>query len=110
MTRPTGPDAPRLPALSLAVLYTDRLEECREFYRALGLDLRRERHGRGPEHFAAVLGGGAVFELYPASGERRTGAVRLAFAVDGAAARPPLEPGRHLLTDPDGRTVEVHAG
>ncbi|MEU8765021.1 hypothetical protein [Streptomyces sp. NPDC048659] len=30
-------------------------------------------------------------------------------AVDGGLAMPPFTPGRHILTDPDGRTVEVHA-
>jgi hypothetical protein len=37
------------------------------------------------------------------------GAVRLGFTVTGTAATPPLAPGSHRLTDPDGRTVEVHA-
>ncbi|MDX3512630.1 hypothetical protein PV755_27525 [Streptomyces caniscabiei] len=50
-----------------------------------------------------------MLELYPARPDRRTDALRLGLAVDGARAVPPLPPGRHLLTDPDGRTVEVHA-
>jgi len=33
----------------------------------------------------------------------------LGLAVDGRSATPPLTPGHHLLTDPDGRTVEAHA-
>jgi catechol 2,3-dioxygenase-like lactoylglutathione lyase family enzyme len=98
-----------LPAATLLVLYTPALEECRAFYAALGLPLVRERHGAGPEHWAAELPGGLVLEFYPAAPGRVSGAVRLGFAVRGAAARPPLAPGRHLLTDPDGRTVEVRA-
>ncbi|GAB3141953.1 glyoxalase/bleomycin resistance/extradiol dioxygenase family protein [Microbispora hainanensis] len=93
----------------LLVLYTDRLEECRAFYGALGLGFTPERHGQGPRHYAAVLADGTVFELYPATAERRTGSVRLGLHVDGAAAEPRLEPGRHLMTDPDGRVVEIHA-
>lgn len=95
--------------VSLLVLYTARLEECRLFYAALGLDFTAERHGRGPEHYAAVLPDGLVLELYPARDGRLTGALRLGLVVDGAATRPRLGPGRHLFVDPDGRTVEVTA-
>lgn len=94
---------------TLLVIYTPNLESCRTFYQALGLTFEREQHGSGPEHFAAVLPGGTVFELYPATEHRRTGAMRLGFAVESQAISPPLEPGRHLLTDPDGRTVEIDA-
>ncbi|WP_037062561.1 glyoxalase/bleomycin resistance/dioxygenase family protein [Pseudonocardia acaciae] len=94
---------------TLVVIYTESLEECREFYANLGLSFARERHASGPEHYAAVLPDGMVVELYPARGERLTGALRLGFAVDGATVRPPLAPGRHVRTDPDGRKVEVHA-
>ncbi|WP_182881030.1 glyoxalase/bleomycin resistance/dioxygenase family protein [Microbispora sp. H10949] len=94
---------------TLLVLYTDRMEECRTFYSALGIGFTRERHGDGPEHYAAVLPDGQVFELYPATSERRTGAVRLGIGVDGAACEPPLKPGRHVVTDPDGRVIEVYA-
>jgi catechol 2,3-dioxygenase-like lactoylglutathione lyase family enzyme len=95
---------------TLLVLYSARLEECRGFYGDLGLSFTAEQHGQGPEHYAAVLADGVVFELYPARPDRESGALRLGFTVTGAAATPPLAPGRHLLTDPDGRTVEVDAG
>lgn len=93
--------------LSLLVVYTERLEECRRFYAGLGLALVRERHGSGPVHFAAELEAGVVCEWYPASARvPATGAgLRLglrARAVPGGPA-----PGRHLLTDPDGRKVDV---
>jgi catechol 2,3-dioxygenase-like lactoylglutathione lyase family enzyme len=95
---------------TLLVLYSARLEECRRFYSDLGLSFTAEQHGQGPQHYAAVLADGVVFELYPATSDRESGALRLGFTVTGAAATPPLGPGRHRLTDPDGRTVEVHAG
>ncbi|WP_017540632.1 VOC family protein [Nocardiopsis halophila] len=94
--------------MPLLVLYTERLEECRDFYGALGLAFEREKHGDGPEHYAAVLADGTVFELYPA-GARPTGRLRLGLDIDGGRARPPLAPGRHVLTDPDGRKVDVAA-
>lgn len=92
---------------TLIVIYSPLLEQCRRFYEALGLTFAAEKHGNGPEHYAAVLPDGMVFELYPATSERHTGSLRLGFSVDGHVAG--LRPGRHLLTDPDGRTVDVHA-
>ncbi|MER6319827.1 VOC family protein [Streptomyces sp. NPDC001581] len=103
MSDPTGIRA------TLLVLYSPRLEECRRFYEDLGLRFASEQHGRGPRHYAATLADGAVVELYPARPARETGALRLGLTLSGAAATPPLAPGRHLLTDPDGRTVDIHA-
>ncbi|MFB4300980.1 glyoxalase/bleomycin resistance/dioxygenase family protein [Actinomadura sp. NTSP31] len=89
---------------ALTVIYTTRLEECRAFYAGLGLHLHPERHGSGPAHYAAVLDEGVVFELYPAGAGEPTGRLRLGFTTRTA---PTLEPGRHVLQDPDGRAVEV---
>ncbi|MFI5532215.1 VOC family protein [Kitasatospora sp. NPDC051853] len=86
--------------LGLLVVYTARLTECVDFYRGLGLRFVAERHGTGPEHYAAELADGTVLELYPARTGRETGALRLGLSVDGAN-------GVRLVTDPDGRTVEV---
>jgi catechol 2,3-dioxygenase-like lactoylglutathione lyase family enzyme len=94
---------------TLLVLYSARLEECRNFYGALGMNFIAEQHGQGPRHYAAVLADATVFELYPARPDRESGTLRLGFTVVGATATPPLAPGRHRLTDPDGRTIEVHA-
>ena len=94
---------------TLLVLYSPRLEECRAFYSDLGLRFATEQHGQGPRHYAATLTDGAVFEIYPARPGRETGILRLGLAIIGAAATPPLVPGRHLLTDPDGRTVDIHS-
>jgi catechol 2,3-dioxygenase-like lactoylglutathione lyase family enzyme len=90
-------------SLGLIVLYTSRLDACRDFYGSLGLDLVRERHGTGPEHYAATLADGVVVELYPARPDRLTGYLRLGLTLDTSL----LPPGRHRLTDPDGRVVDV---
>ena len=95
--------------MTLLVLYSPNLEQCHAFYANLGLTFTAEKHGQGPEHYAAVLADGTVFELYPARPGRQTDSLRLGLTVPGDATVPPLAPGRHVLTDPDGRAVEVHA-
>lgn len=95
--------------LNLLVLYSPQLEQCRGFYTGLGLTFTAEQHGPGPEHYAAVLADGTVFELYPARPGRWTDSLRLGLTIPGNTAIPRLAPGRHILTDPDGRTIEVHA-
>ncbi|WP_433476950.1 VOC family protein [Spirillospora sp. CA-142024] len=97
-------------SMALLVLYTDHLEESRRFYSRLGLTFHKEQHGNGPEHYAAVLPDGVVIELYPATERRPATSARLGFNVTGHTMTPPMKAGRHLLDDPDGRTVEVHAG
>ncbi|MEU6215830.1 VOC family protein [Streptomyces sp. NPDC047023] len=90
--------------MDLLVIYTTRLDECRDFYAGLGLDLVPERHGSGPDHYAATLPDGGVVELYPATRRPATGYLRL--GLTAPAAVPAVgEPGLHTLTDPDGRTV-----
>lgn len=95
--------------LNLLVLYSPRIEECQRFYSALGLHFATEQHGQGPRHYAAILADGAVLEIYPARSGRETGVLRLGLTIVGAAATPPLAPGRHQLEDPDGRTVDIHS-
>lgn len=92
---------------TLLVIYTESLDQCRAFYQGLGLRFVSEQHGSGPRHWAAVLAGGMVLELYPAVADRVTRDVRLGFSVPMSVPDPPLPIGRHLRTDPDGRTVEV---
>ncbi|MFE0380511.1 VOC family protein [Streptomyces inhibens] len=88
----------------LIVIYTERLEACRDFYAGLGLAFERERHGDGPGHYAAVLDDDVVLELYPVSpGRPATGSLRLGLCVEDAS-RPA---GRQVLTDPDGRAVDL---
>ncbi len=91
--------------MHLLVIHTTRVAACVDFYTGLGLEFTRERHGEGPEHHAAVLADGGVFEIYPATPARVTGAVRLGFTVHGGA----LPPGRHVVRDPDGRNVDVRS-
>ena len=50
---------------SLIVLKTKNLENALKFYSALGLEFTLEKHGKGPEHYAATLDYGLVLELYP---------------------------------------------
>ncbi|GAA4541495.1 VOC family protein [Pseudonocardia xishanensis] len=91
----------------LIVIYTERLDQCRDFYGALGLDLVREQHGSGPVHYAAELEGGLVLEIYPGSAEQHTGRLRLGLTVPATAR---LSEGERRLTDPDGRTIVVTVG
>ncbi len=94
--------------ISLLVLYCSDLPSCHDFYRNLGLAFERERHGAGPEHYAAVLAGGAVLELYPAGSGGATGRTRVGLTVSQGSLRIPLDPGDHVLRDPDGRAVDLH--
>ncbi|MFG2621837.1 VOC family protein [Streptomyces sp. NPDC048507] len=94
--------------IDLLVIYTTRLEACRSFYAGLGLELVAERHGNGPEHYAVTFADGAVLELYPAAHRPPTGHLRLGLTAPAPApADGEAGPGtgRHVLTDPDGRTV-----
>ncbi|MDX2396265.1 VOC family protein [Streptomyces sp. DK15] len=89
--------------VDLLVIHTTRLEACRDFYAGLGLEFVPERHGDGPDHYAAVLADGSVIELYPATRRPETGYLRLGLTAGrGSLTR---VAGRHILTDPDGRTV-----
>jgi hypothetical protein len=59
-------------ALNLLVLKSPSPGELAGFYGKVGLACTRERHGDGPEHFAAVLAHGGVIEIYPAAVAGRT--------------------------------------
>ena len=93
------------------------------FYARIGLALREERHGTGPRHLSADLGG-TVLELYPrGTGPASTG-LRLGLVVpDQARVVDALALARLganvvadgerdgvrvvVLRDPDGHTVEL---
>jgi catechol-2,3-dioxygenase len=94
--------------VGLVVLYTEHLKELRRFYTDLGLSFEEEQHGGGPVHYAATLPDGTVLELYPATTKRPASSVRLGLHISGQSVTPPLEPGQHVLTDPEGRAVEVY--
>lgn len=93
------------------------------FYSRLGLQFRLHRHGSGPEHFAAELLGGGVFELYPVTDGASTLGTRIGFRVPsvddavaalsdypGALITPPRDSEwgrRAVVADPDGHRVEL---
>ncbi len=110
------------------VLFTARPDEVVEFYRALGVPLQLEHHGDDVMHWAADIGGChvAVFPTFTegdAPGYRQAGATFAGFvvdSVDGAVAavtalgapvvQEPTEASwgrRAVVTDPDGRPVEI---
>ena len=109
-TTPHAGDRATHAAMALVVIYTDRLEECRGFYTALGVAFVEEQHSGGPVYYTATFPNGLVLELYRATATRpATGALRLGLVVPTEHLSPALDPGRHLRTDPDGRTVEIQA-
>ncbi len=72
---------PDMVALSLVVIRAADIERAARFYAAIGLELQRESHGNGPEHYVAEMAG-LVFEIYPlAGGKPPTTEVRLGFRV-----------------------------
>jgi catechol 2,3-dioxygenase-like lactoylglutathione lyase family enzyme len=94
-----------LPGINLLVLYCTDVEACRDFYVHLGLSFVNEQHGSGPEHLAAEIGNGCVIELYPAGKKGPTDPLRIGLSV--SASLVDLEPGQHILRDPDRRAVVV---
>jgi lactoylglutathione lyase len=72
------------------------------FYKELGLNFVRHRHGNGPEHFA-FESGGSVFEIYPAKdGSKATRDLRLGFEVTDvqAAVKRLLQTGAEIVSGP----------
>ena len=80
--RPRGPAAPNL---CLVVARVSDLAGSRQFYERLGLTFSSEKHGRGPEHLSAQVGG-IVLELYPRAPGLLTEGLRLGFVVEDLAA------------------------
>jgi predicted enzyme related to lactoylglutathione lyase len=109
-------------ALGMVILETRDLEASKAFYESLGLMLHEEQHGRGPRHYAAMIGP-LVFELYPCHGNDTPARARLGFetsALDrtldtlraGSATiiREPHDSpwGRcALVQDPDGNRIQL---
>lgn len=109
--------------LNLVVIRASNLEQAAAFYRLLGIDFVKYRHGNGLEHFACDLGT-VVFEIYPRTSEAdNTTATRLGFRVAsvnetvtelekrGVPIISPLKNSpwgwRAVVTDPDGHKVEL---
>lgn len=57
-----------LPILNLVVIRSANLEIAISFYKILGLNFEREKHGNGPVHYSCVMNG-IVFEIYPTKTE-----------------------------------------
>lgn len=109
------------------VYWTSRLDACRAFYEALGLEFADEEHEEGPLHVACEVGDVhfAIYEGPPgeAPNKRQGGAALIGFKVDDVDAvfarlrsltsevlwEPQDAPwGRTAqLRDPDGRPVEI---
>lgn len=110
-------------SLNLVVLRSADLPCSAAFYSKLGLQFKQHRHGTGPEHFAAELPGGGVFELYPLAPDGpSTFGTRIGFrvpSVDAAIAALKDYPAiislprdsewgrRAVVADPDGHRVEL---
>lgn len=110
--------------LCLVVLRSPDLARAAAFFTKLGLRFAMHRHGSGPEHAAAELPGGGVFEIYPLGTETvSTLGTRIGFrvpSVDAALAALSDYPGcmltpardsewgrRAVIQDPDGHRVEL---
>jgi lactoylglutathione lyase len=101
------------------VVASARRPRARQFYELLGLVLVTEKHGPGPLHYSARVGG-TVLELYPTRNAETRG-LRLGFLVSDLADALPLiegaggkvlraelsQPASALVEDPDGHTLEL---
>ena len=102
--------------ISLLVIRCQDIEVSKDFYQLLGLSFVKEKHGNGPTHYSCEHDG-CVFELYPNKGESPQDNNRLGFKVEGLVSiiknisvTSSYEfAGNiiHVLTDPDGRKVEI---
>lgn len=109
--------------LNLVVIRCADLARSSLFYHLLGLSFVKHRHGQGPEHLSAEVGG-VVFELYAQTKDgSTTQGVRLGFEVKalenlitsfddwpGCVISPPQDSPwgrRAVISDPDGHRVEL---
>lgn len=111
-------------SLKLLVLKTHDVVGVVSFYQLLGLTFVEEQHGKGPLHHSAPLGDG-IIEVYPLHLNQSVDSTsRLGFAIKDpdSAVRAIESVGGHvikrgldtpwgyvaLVSDPDGRTVELY--
>ena len=113
--------------LSLIVLRTSQMEAMLAFYKTLGFAFAEEKHGSGPVHYSTQTGS-SVFEIYPGEAgapidRKASGATMLGFSVASLndvlasleRSRSPFISGakdspwgrRAVVTDPDGRAIEL---
>jgi predicted enzyme related to lactoylglutathione lyase len=110
-------------SLTLLVLKTRKLDQLRDFYQTLGVELAEEQHATGPRHYAGQVGG-VVLEVYPIPDDGPADTTtRLGFAVQNLnetvgvlqsigtpVIRQPQTTSwgfRAVVRDPDGRAVEL---
>ena len=67
---------------NLLVLRTNKLDDLKAFYSLFGANFVSERHGSGPNHYAARLGD-LVLEIYPiVDGALPDASLRISLTVD----------------------------
>jgi len=109
--------------INIVVIRAANIDRSAQFYRLLGLDFTKHRHGKGPEHYASETGP-VVFEIYPRQdGNKGSSGLRIGFQVAsvdeaitaledaGAAIISPAKDSpwgrRAVVDDPDGYRVEL---
>lgn len=111
--------------LKTLVLYSPRMEVVRDFYSRLGVNFKEEKHGQGPKHYAGMLRGNIVLEIYPIINKQIPSKMLMEIAVSDIAGilenlkdkyteyigweiPIPVDTGNGLevsIFDPDNRTV-----
>ena len=112
------------PTVNLIVLRAQYPVDLAKIYEALGCRFVTERHGGGPEHLSADLGG-ITLEIYPRASAQSTSGLRIGFIVSdleaviagmvekgaGIVRNPEATPWgyRAVLEDTEGHRIEVTA-
>ena len=102
--------------LNLLVLRCKNIEHTKVFYEKLGLTFKKEKHGKGAEHYSTYMGE-MVLELYPLKKALEIEQSRLGFSVELEVYESMKDEvlstyefdGQYVLVvqDPDGRKVEL---
>lgn len=67
---------------NLLVIRANDIDALVEFYKELGMNFEKHRHGKGPEHYASE-NEGFVFEIYPVGKDlKSTSGLRFGFKVN----------------------------
>jgi catechol 2,3-dioxygenase-like lactoylglutathione lyase family enzyme len=109
--------------LSLLVIKCSNLDRSKVFYEALGVTFAKEKHGKGPEHWASTNLPDSVLELYPSRDNKITQNLTFGLSVGDVDSaykvlqergfHPRHEPrddgwGRHFMVeDPNGLLVDI---
>jgi lactoylglutathione lyase len=111
--------------LKLSVIRSSQPEQLAGFYTLFGLSFSYQKHGSSPMHYSAI-NGSTVFEIYPFR-KNQAGTdpdLRLGFGLDNFEetiralkeqqiflAAAPMQTAfgyRAVVTDPDGRKIELY--